>query len=280
MAEARRPVLLALGLAVLFVGFVFLTQSARSAIPDHGDWWTDLAHILAARNLDHDGFRALRFAITRDDGTEVGLASAYLPHWPATPAAILALLFGCESIWMALFRQHTFQHTFTIDHLSLTMSVGAALALRSIWRISGHSATRRRLLLAGGAVLFVASLTNLDVLPSGNLHVRYDLPPQQQEMSRLTADLPANAVVVLDLGDMSPAPDFFVGRTYLRRTGVIRLPAAPSRPWYLVGRAEDSAKLQSSGEVSSLPILVTPDFALFRLKGGPGAVQSIDLENG
>jgi len=73
--------------------FIFCTQSLRSELPDHGDSWTDFAHIIAARNLDRYGFFALNFAVTVDDRPLIGLPPTYLPHHPSFPAVVLGLCY-------------------------------------------------------------------------------------------------------------------------------------------------------------------------------------------
>src|SRR5262245_47240530 len=64
-------VILVLTLALAVAGFLYVTQSLRSSNPDHGDYWTDMGLITAARNLNAYGFNKLHLGVTLDNGPEV-----------------------------------------------------------------------------------------------------------------------------------------------------------------------------------------------------------------
>src|SRR6266446_99420 len=87
----RRGILLAIVLMVVVVAYLYVVQSARSQVPDHGDFWTDMAHILAVRNINQYGFSPLCFGVTRDNGPEIGLPPAYYTHHPSFPMLVLSL---------------------------------------------------------------------------------------------------------------------------------------------------------------------------------------------
>lgn len=83
--------LTAVVLTIAFTSYIYLTQSLRSSIPDHGDFWTDMALIVAARNLDQYGFVNLCFGISKDSGPAVGLPAIFYTHHPSIPTMVLGV---------------------------------------------------------------------------------------------------------------------------------------------------------------------------------------------
>jgi len=90
--RAFGPMKLPLSIAAAFAAAIFLTQSARSIVPDHGDYWSDMLLLKAAGNLDRFGFLALRFGVTFDSAPEFGGAPLCYTHWPAFPTLALATM--------------------------------------------------------------------------------------------------------------------------------------------------------------------------------------------
>jgi hypothetical protein len=87
---STRPVLATI--CVGFFLFVLLTQSLRSALPDHGDYGSDMNILNSAESLQRDGFLKLRLGMTFDDRQQLGFPPWYYTHWPSTPALIMALM--------------------------------------------------------------------------------------------------------------------------------------------------------------------------------------------
>ncbi len=88
-----RHLLFALCLAVASLAYVYARQSQRATVPDHGDAWADMLHLVAADKFNRYGYARLCFGLTLDDGAEIGLQPSYFPHWPPFPAIIVSLLF-------------------------------------------------------------------------------------------------------------------------------------------------------------------------------------------
>ena len=82
-----RHLLFAVGLAVASLVYVYARQSQRATVPDHGDAWADMLHLVAADKFNRYGYARLCFGLTLDDGAEIGLQPSYFPHWRAATCA-------------------------------------------------------------------------------------------------------------------------------------------------------------------------------------------------
>jgi hypothetical protein len=86
------PVLAPLMVIVVVLFWQFATKSIQSAIPDHGDWWSDMETFRAAKRLDQTGFVANKFTIPLDDGVRLGTDPALYVNWPSGATLVNGLL--------------------------------------------------------------------------------------------------------------------------------------------------------------------------------------------
>lgn len=90
---ALRPDRLVVAGLLVFGCLLYLTQSRQSDVPDHGDWWTDMAIIDATRRINELGPWATRLALPLDDGTVLGTDQALYANWPTAPFLLQALAY-------------------------------------------------------------------------------------------------------------------------------------------------------------------------------------------
>jgi len=184
----------------------------------------------------------------------------------------LGLIFFSETLWYLIFREHSHRHVHTIYHLSLSMSLAAALVF---WEVTGCSRLVRSRVLVAGIGLFAISLASVGVRPYGNLQIKLDWNWRRRQINLLSSLLPADAVVVLDLGDMDPSPEFFLERTFVRRLEVVDPVGFQGRPGFLITQPKEGNPVYDKSLVKNRLIALTQEFALFDVRAAGGALNAI-----
>lgn len=91
--EALRVDRVALLVLLVFGVVVYVGQSAAADMPDHGDWWTDMALVDATQRIDEFGFWSTRLALPLDDGDAVGSQSILYANWPTAAFQLQAIAY-------------------------------------------------------------------------------------------------------------------------------------------------------------------------------------------
>lgn len=181
------------------------------------------------------------------------------------PFKWLGIVFFSEALWFLIFRQHANIFVHTIYQLSLSASLGVAIAAMIMWRLAGRSVLGRIELVTAAVLLIVVSLGNIGVRTYGNLVPEVDLTPQKQQVESLSATLPVNAIVVLDLDGVEASPEFFLGRTFVRRPWYDKLEYTlpTERPWFLVTQPKLENELYRKTLATNPLLKKTQEYAIF-----------------
>ncbi|MBI2864679.1 MAG: hypothetical protein HYX94_08980 [Chloroflexi bacterium] len=202
------------------------------------------------------------------------MASALHRDWDWRPYKWLGILFVSELLWLLIFRGHTAVNAYTIYQLSLSISLATAITLTMAWRVAGTSASGRYLAALAGAALFAASLAYLGVQPRGNLQVQVDLSEKKQQFEAFASPIPVNGVVLFDIGETDPSPQFFIDRTFVRREWLNRLDNAGTRPWFLLTRPNIYDEGYKQALSTNLLLKKTTDYALFDMNSSQSRTSS------
>lgn len=83
-------------ICMLFFSLTAATQSLRSDVPNHGNYWTDMSVLLHAKNFQECGILSLKFISTWDQGCLIGLPlpknTSFTSIHPTFAAIVLAIL--------------------------------------------------------------------------------------------------------------------------------------------------------------------------------------------